>query len=72
MLKEIIPHLNEDELLKRRERIVAFVETFTRTHDINTMTSEEIDLWIEKLRPLRTEMRAIDAVLKKPIKPDQE
>lgn len=53
------------ELLARRERLVAFVEEFLQNHDPETMCAEEIDLWIERLRPIRLEVRAIDDRLRK-------
>lgn len=52
------------ELLERRERLVAFVEEFLQSHDPETMCAEEIDLWIERLRPIRLEVRAIDDQLR--------
>ena len=63
MLKEIIPQLDPQELRKRRNAITAFVEDFQRSHNVEEMSSEELDLWIEKLRPLHMEMRTIDAIL---------
>jgi hypothetical protein len=54
------------ELLERRERLVAFVEEFLQSHDPETMCAEEIDLWIERLRPIRLEVRAIDDQLRLP------
>jgi len=55
------------DLLERRQRLVAFVEDFIKNHDIEQFSAEEIDLWIERLRPVRLEMRAIDDQLRKQI-----
>jgi hypothetical protein len=63
MLKETIPPLDHEELIKRRKKIANFVANFQQSHNVYEMSSEELDLWIEKLRPLRMEMRAIDAIL---------
>jgi hypothetical protein len=52
-------------LLERRQRLVSFVEKFSRSYDIERLTAEEIDLWIERLRPVRLEMRAIDDQLRR-------
>lgn len=54
------------DLLDRRQRLVEFVEAFIQTHDIEQLSAEEIDLWIERLRPIRLEMRAIDDQLRNP------
>lgn len=54
------------DLLDRRQRLVEFVTAFVQTHDIEQLSAEEIDLWIERLRPIRLEMRAIDDQLRNP------
>lgn len=54
------------DLLDRRQRLVEFVTAFVQTHDIEQLSAEEIDLWIERLRPIRPEMRAIDDQLRNP------
>ncbi len=51
-------------LKKRRMKITAFVENFRQTHDLDSMSTQELDLWIERLRPLRLDMRAIDDQLR--------
>ena len=58
--QEILKEAAVPELLARRERLVAFVENFLQSHDPETMGAEEVDLWIERLRPIRLELRAID------------
>jgi hypothetical protein len=63
MLKETIPPLDHEELIRRRKKITQFMTAFQQSHNVDEMSSEELDLWIEKLRPLRMEMRAIDAIL---------
>lgn len=62
----IVKIASAPELLERRERLVAFVEEFLQSHDPETMCAEEIDLWIERLRPIRLELRAIDDQLRLP------
>jgi hypothetical protein len=52
------------DLQERRQRLVAFVEKFSRTYDVEQLSADEIDLWIERFRPIRLEMRAIDDQLR--------
>ena len=63
--QEIVKEAAVPELLERRERLVEFVEEFLQSHDPEMMCAEEIDLWIERLRPIRLEVRAIDDRLRK-------
>ncbi len=55
----------ENQLLDHRRELVAFVEEFDHNHDIDDFSLEELDLWIERLRPIRLEIRAIDSALVK-------
>ncbi len=55
----------EADLRARRAKLVAFVEDFASTHDIDRMSTEELDLWIERLRPIRLEIHRSDSALKK-------
>jgi len=52
-------------LRKNRGKLVAFVEDFARTHDVDAMSTDELNLWIERLRPIRLEIHRIDCALKK-------
>jgi hypothetical protein len=52
-------------LQQERARLVAFVKEFASTHDIDGMTTDELDLWIERLRPIRLEIHRIDMALKR-------
>ena len=61
----IVNGATRPQLLAQRERLVAFVEEFLQSHDPETMGAEDIDLWIERLRPIRLEVRAIDDRLRK-------
>ena len=51
-------------LMEKREELVEFVNTFKQAHDIDAFSVEELDLWIERLRPVRMELRAIDDALR--------
>ena len=53
----------EDRLRRRRRELVAFAEEFGRDYEIDDFSLEELDLWIERLRPVRLEIRAIDSAL---------
>ena len=53
------------ELLARREQLVAFVEEFLQSHDPETICTEEIDRWIERLGPIHLEVRTCDDRLRK-------
>jgi len=52
-------------LRKDREKLVAFVEDFAHTHDVDAMSTDELNLWIERLRPIRLEIHRIDSALRK-------
>jgi len=52
-------------LRKDREKLVAFVDDFARTHDVDAMSTDELNLWIERLRPIRLEIHRIDSALRK-------
>ena len=58
--QEIVKEAAVPELLERRERLVEFVEEFLQSHDPESIGAEEVALWIERLRPIRLEVRAID------------
>lgn len=63
--QKIVKEAPIPELIARRASLVAFVEDFFQIHDPKSMCAEEIDLWIERLRPIRLEVRAIDDRLRK-------
>lgn len=47
-------------LLARRRKLAAVAEAFTRQYEINDFTDEELNHWIEEMRPIRMEIRRID------------
>ena len=47
-------------LRMRRRKLAAVAEAFTRQYDINDFTDEELNHWIEEMRPIRMEIRRID------------
>jgi len=55
---------SEASLRQRRAKLVAIVDEFARTHDVDSMGTEDLDLWIERLRPIRLEIYEIDMALR--------
>jgi hypothetical protein len=43
---------------------VEFLNAFKQAYDIDAFSVDELDLWIERLRLIRMEIRAIDDALK--------
>jgi hypothetical protein len=51
---------SESRLLARRRKLAAVAQDFTRKYDIDDFTEDELNHWIEELRPVRMEICRID------------
>ena len=70
-LRDELRRETADSLHQRRAKLVAIVDELARTHDVDRMGTEELDLWIERLRPIRLEVHEIDMALRE-ISPVQQ
>ena len=52
-----------EALRSRRSVLEKTAEEFKRRYDINGLSDEELNHWIEEMRPIRLEIRAIDRSL---------
>ena len=55
-----INHKTIDALRSRRRILEKIADNFIRRFDINEFSNEELNHWIEEMRPIRLEIRAID------------
>ena len=56
---------DKEALTNRRDELVHLVREFKQAYTIDELSIEELDLWIERMRPIRLEMRAIDDILRR-------